>query len=125
MSYNYTAQIIDAPRSHLDDTVRVFDQFYNFDIVVSANQYEIVYSYFYDLNKSKDIARNFTTILFRIASITGEDVLKLLEYLTGSTNIEVNGILLYYLNSLKSKTTLYGINVEPVPNQSVQRNIVQ
>jgi hypothetical protein len=125
MSYNYTAQIIDTPRSHLDDTVRVFDQFYNFDLQVNADQYEIVYSYFYDLNKSKDIARNFTTILFRIASITGEDVLKLLEYLTGSTNIEVNGILIYYLNSLKSKTTLYGINVEPVPNQSVQRNIIQ
>lgn len=124
MEYNYTAQIIDAPRSHLDNTVRVFDQFYNFDLVVNADQYEIVYSYFYDLNKSKDIAKNFTTILFRISKITGEDVLKLLEYLTGSTNVEVNGILIYYLNSLKSKTTLYGINVEPAPNQTVQRNVV-
>jgi len=121
---NYPAQIIDSPRSHLDNTVRVFDQFYNFDLVVSAEQYEIVYSYFYDLNKSKDIARNFTTILFRIAGITGEDAMTLLQYLTGSTNIEVQGILIYYLNSLKSKTTLYGINVEPAPNQTVQRNVV-
>lgn len=124
MEYNYTAQIIDAPSSHLDRTVRIFDQFYNFDLVVNSDQYEIVYSYFYDLNKSKDIAKNFTTILFRISKITGEDVLKLLEYLTGSTNVEVNGILIYYLNSLKSKTTLYGINVEPAPNQPVQRNVV-
>ena len=36
MAYNYTAQIIDAPRSNLDKTVRVFDQFYNFDLVVGA-----------------------------------------------------------------------------------------
>jgi hypothetical protein len=40
------AQTVDAPRSHLDNTVRVFDQFYNFDLVVEANQYEIIYSYF-------------------------------------------------------------------------------
>jgi len=116
--------IIDAPRSRLDQTVRVFDDFYNFDIVVDANQYEIVYSYFYEINKSESVARNFTTILFRIANIIGEDVLKLLEYLSGSTKLEVNGILIYYLNSLKSKTTLYGLNVEPAPNQTVQRNVV-
>lgn len=124
MAYDYTAQLIDAPRSDLDKTVRVFDQFYNFDLVVNADQYEIVYSFFYDLNKSESIAKNFTTILFRIASVTGEDVMKLLEYITGSTNIEVNGILIYYLNSLKSRTTLYGLNVEPSPNQNVQRNVV-
>ena len=124
MAYNYTAQIIDAPRSNLDKTVRVFDQFYNFDLVVGADQYEIIYSYFYDLNKSKDIAKNFTAILFRIAKITGEDVIKLLAYLQGSTKLEVSGILIYYLNSLKSKTTLYGISVEPVPNQPAQRNVV-
>ena len=124
MADNLSTQLIDAPRSNLDKTVRVFDQFYNFDLVVNANEYEIVYSFFYDLNKSESIAKNFTTILFRIASVTGEDAMKLLEYITGSTNLEVNGILIYYLNSLKSRTTLYGLNVEPAPNQSIQRNVV-
>ena len=32
MAYNYTAQIIDAPRSNLDKTVRVFDQYNKFDL---------------------------------------------------------------------------------------------
>lgn len=117
-------QLIDAPQSSLDKTVRVFDQFYNFDLVVGADQYEIVYSYFYDISKSVSIARNFATILFRISYTTGEDVLKLLDYLKGTTSIQASGILIYYLNSLKSKTTLYGINVEPAPNQSVLRNVV-
>lgn len=124
MTYNYTAQLVDAPQSQLDRTVRVFDQFYNFDMVVEAGQYEIVYSYFYEMSKSKDVAKNFTTILFRISKVSGEDVLKLLEYLTGSTKVEVHGIMIYYLNSLKSKTTLYGLSVEPTPNQPVQRNVV-
>lgn len=118
------AQLIDSPQSQLDKTVRVFDQFYNFDLVVNAEQYEIIYSYFYDINKSVNIAKNFTTILFRIASVTDEDPMKLLSYLTGTTKIEADSILIYYLNSLKSKTTLYGINIEPIPNQPVLRNVV-
>lgn len=118
------ANTIDAPRSQLDNTVRVFDQFYNFDLVVDANQYEIIYSYFYEVSASKSIAKNFTTMLFRIASITKENPMNLLGYITGSNKIETTGLMAYYLNSIKSKTVLYGISVEPTPNQTVQRNII-
>ena len=118
------SQLIDAPQSQLDKTVRVFDQFYNFDLVVGADQYEIVYSYFLEQTNSNSIAKNFATILFRISFITGENIFKLLDYLQGSTTTQANGILIYYLNSLKSKTTLYGINVEPAPNQTALRNVV-
>ena len=118
------ARLIDAPRSDLDKTVRVFDQFYNFDLLVDANQYDIVYSYFFKLTNSKNIAENFTTIVFRISNITGENVLDLLSYLQGQSQIKANGILTYYLNSLKSKTTLYGVGNIPQPNQQVQRNVV-
>lgn len=117
-------QIIDGPRSQLDNTVRVFDQFYNFDLVVNGDQYEIIYSFFFEVTKNSSTAKNFTTILFRIASITGEDVMKLLAYLNGDTSLQVNSVMIYYLNSLKSKTTLYGISTEPIPNNVVQRNVV-
>ena len=43
------AQSVDEPRSQLDRTVRIFDQFYNFDLVVEADQFELVYSYFFDI----------------------------------------------------------------------------
>lgn len=118
------AKLIDAPRSDLDKTVRVFDQFYNFDLRVDANQYDIVYSYFFKLTNSKNIAQNFTTIAFRISNITGENVLNIIQYLQGESKIKADGILIYYLNSLKSKTTLYGIGSIPQPNQQVQRNVV-
>jgi hypothetical protein len=118
------AQIIDAPRNNLDKTVRVFDQFYNFDLVVNASQYEVIYSYFYSVNKNKTIASNFTTLLFRISSITGEDVMTLLNDITGKEKLKANALLTYYLNSVKSKTTLYGLSSVPQPNQSVQRNVV-
>jgi len=118
------AKLIDAPRSDLDNTVRVFDQFYNFDLLVDANQYDLVYSYFFKTTNSKNIAQNFTTIFFRISNITGENVLDLLGYLQGQSSVKANQVLIYYLNSLKSKTTLYGVGNIPQPSQQIQRNIV-
>jgi hypothetical protein len=119
-----TAVILDGPQTQLDNSVRVFDQYYNFQVVVDSNHYEIVYSYFVSVTNTLDTAKNFTTMLFRIANITGENPLTLLEYMQGSTKIQVTSLMAYYLNGLKSKTTLYGISVTPSPNQTVQRNIV-
>ncbi len=118
------ANIVDAPRSHLDKTVRIFDQFYNFDLVVQSSEYDIVYSYFYEVSNSKSIARNFTSMLFRIANITQENVLVLLESIQGTTKLQTTALIAYYLNNIKSKTTMYGISSEPSPNQPIQRNIV-
>jgi hypothetical protein len=119
-----TAVILDGPQTQLDNSVRVFDQYYNFQVVVDSNHYEIVYSYFVSVTNTLDTAKNFTTMLFRISNITGEDPLTLLEYMQGSTKIQVTSLMAYYLNGLKSKTTLYGISVTPSPNQIIQRNIV-
>ena len=119
------AKLVDAPRSQLDNTVKLYDQFYNFDLVVEADQFELVYSYFFDITKDKNIANNFSTIMFRIANITGENVLTLLDEMKKTSSLNANALLTYYLNSLKSKTTLYGIANVPMPNYTVQRNVVQ
>lgn len=118
------ARIIEGPQSQLDTTVRIFDAFYNFDLVVNANQYELVYSYFYNISLSENVARNFTAIVFRIANLTETNVLDLLEELKSTSSFKSNSLLTLYLNSFKSKTTLYGINLILQPNQLVQRNII-
>ena len=117
--------LIDAPRSQLDNTVRLFDQFYNFDLVIDASQYDIVYSFYYKITQDTAIANNFTGILFRIANITGQNPLSLLDQLRKTDALNASAILIYYLNSLKSKTTMYGIANLPIPNELVQRNVVQ
>ena len=119
------AKLIDAPRSQLDNTVRLYDQFYNFDLVVDGNQFDLVYSYFFDISNDKNIADNFTAIMFRISNITGENVLTLLDEMKQTNSLNANALLTYYLNSLKSKTTLYGVANVPAPNEIVQRNVVQ
>jgi hypothetical protein len=118
------ARIIEGPQSQLDTTVRIYDAFYNFDLIVEANQYELVYSYFYNISYSEDVANNFTAILFRISNFTQTNVLDLLDELKRTTSFKASNLLTLYLNSFKSKTTLYGISNVPQPNQLVQRNIL-
>lgn len=118
------ANTIDAPQSNLDRTVKVFDNFYNFDMSVNSSEYDIVYSYYYGKTKSETVAKNFAVMIFRISALTGTYSLEILEYVKGSTKLESNALLAYYLNGLKSKTTLYGVSSNPQPNQNVQRNIV-
>ena len=118
------ARIIDGPQTQLDKTVRVFDSFYNYEDSISADIYDIVNSYFKSVCATTNIANNFTTMLFRIVSITGQDAMTLFANIQGNTKLETTALMAYYLNSLKSKTTLYGVSVVPAPNETVQRNIV-
>ena len=119
------ARILDS-RSQLDSTVRIFDDFYAFDLVVNGNEYDIVHGYFVSVCDTNQIADNFTANLFRISQQTQISVLDLLDYIKGlNSKLEMNTVITYYLNSFKSKTTLYGISIRPRSNQPVARNIVQ
>jgi len=118
------AQIIDS-RSQLDQTVKIFDEFYDFNLVVNASDYDVVYSYFKGICDTAQIAGNFTAYLFRISQETQIPVVDLLGYIKGKTKLEVNTVIAYYLNSFKSKSSMYGFGSVPQPNEAVARNIVQ
>lgn len=108
-----------------DQTVRIFDNFYSTKLVVPAAEYDVVFSYFKKNAKSIIIAENFTSLLFKIAQEGGYNVLSLLDVLKGVNNtLEMNKIICYYLNTFKSRASLYGIGIVPKPNQAVQRNVV-
>jgi len=109
----------------VDQTVRIFDNFYKFDLVINSSEFDIVRSYFVSVCDTTAIAENFTTYLFKIAQQTGIDALTLLDYIQGKTKLDMNKVISYYLNSFKSKTSLYGVSYIPAPNQAVARNIVQ
>lgn len=117
-------RIIDD-RTELDRTVRVFDAFYQTDLKLNASEYDIVHGYFTSVCESKNIADNFTTVLFRISTQTGVPVQQLLDELKGTNNaLSMNKQICYWLNSLKSKTSLYGVSVIPQPVVPVARNVV-
>ena len=108
-----------------DQTVLIYDSFYNIETVVGAAEYDIVFSFFKGTADNVTIAANFAAFLFRIAQDGGYNVLDLLETIKGAGNkLQMNQAICYYLNTFKSKASLYGISNVPKPNQAVQRNIV-
>jgi hypothetical protein len=114
-----------AQNPSIDYTVRIFDQFYNLDLAVNADTYEVVRSFFTGYTSSERVAKSFTDTLFRISNITQVPVLDLLQTFEGSDRLKVSLTMAYYLNSVSNKTVLYGVNQVKAPNQTVARNIVQ
>jgi pyruvate/2-oxoacid:ferredoxin oxidoreductase alpha subunit len=108
-----------------DLTVRVFDSFYNYDANIPADEYDIVYSYFRSVMSTARIAGNFTVSLFRIAEETNIPALTLLDAMKGQTGLNLTASLAYYLNSIRSRATLLGINASTVPNQYAARLVLQ
>lgn len=117
--------LIYTQKESLDNTIKIFDSFYNTNLVVPTNQYDIVKGFFLNVCADKKTAENFTAFLFRVAQESGIDALTLLDTIKGVSNtVELNQTMAYYLNSLKSKTSLYGVAVVPRPIVPVARNVV-
>ena len=70
-SINYT-------NYNIDQTVRIFDQFYDYSSNVPAAEYDIVLTFFKSVFTTQYAAENFTSSLFRIAEQTNTDALTLL-----------------------------------------------
>ena len=116
-----------------ENTLEIFDSFYEEALSVPVNEWDVVNSYFVGVLKgdpnsesTKDTAKKFASVLFKIAQQTGTDIMVFMDYFRTNveTSIQVNSEMAYYLNLLKSKTALYGISTVVSPNQAVQRNII-
>ena len=117
--------LINTQEESIDRTIKIFDNFYNVNITIPTNQYEVVRSYFIGICEDVRVAENFTAFLFRIAQESGIDAIQLLENIKGANNkLELNQTMAYYMNSFKSKVSLYGVAVVPRPVFPVARNVV-
>jgi len=114
---------INAINYNIDQTVRIFDQFYNYSANVPAAEYDIVLSYFKTVMTTDLAAENFTTALFRVAENINTPVLTLLQQLEGQDSIQLSISMAYYLNSLRSPATLLGVITPVTPNIYTARNV--
>lgn len=110
-----------------DQTVRVFDRFYDYDVNVPAAEYDVVYSYFLKEMGTKQAAGNFTVSLFRVAEETKIPALTLLKQFEGTIgeDLNLNVSLAYYLNLIRSRATLLGVSRPVTPNAYAARNVIQ
>lgn len=116
---------INQPNLKIDQTVRIFDTFYEYDANVPAQEYDAVLSYFRSVFNTTIAAENFTSSLFRVAEETNTNIMDLLQQFQSqaSTAPEVNILMAYYLNSVRSPATLLGILEPTVPNFYTARNV--
>jgi hypothetical protein len=122
-SINYT-------NYNIDQTVRVFDTFYDYDVNIPVGDYDVVNSYFKSVMTTKQAADNFTVSLFRVAQDTNIPPLTLLQaFQAGNTNnnpgLSLNLNMAYYLNSIRNRATLLGVGIAVAPNFYAARNVVQ
>ena len=117
-SVNYT-------NTNIDQTVRIFDEFYAFELAIPANEYDVVYSFFLREMQDRQVAANFTVSLFQVSSQSGIPAVTLLQQFQGTSGIDLNVRLAYYLNQIRSRATLLGVGVPVTPNFYAARNVVQ
>lgn len=116
---------VNTTNFNLDQTVRIFDNFYDFELVIPAAEYDVVYSYFASKMPSKQAAGNFTVSLFRVAQESGTEPLTLLEEFKGINGVSLDVTMAYYLNAVRSLATLLGVGVPVTPNFYAARNVLQ
>ena len=114
---------INETNFNIDQTVRIFDQFYDYSANVPAAEYDIVLTFFKTVMTTNLAAENFTTALFRVAEDIDTPVLTLLQQLEGQDSIQLSVSMSYYLNSLRSPATLLGVLAPSTPNFYTARNI--
>jgi hypothetical protein len=114
---------VNAINNKTDLTVQIFDRFYGYQQQVPVDQYDAVNSYFQSVFKSRESAGNFTVSVFRISHATNIPVMTLLQQFQGQSAPEITLSLAYYLNGIRSRSTLLGLNVPTQPNYYVSRNI--
>jgi hypothetical protein len=116
---------VNTTNFNIDQTVRIFDQFYQYETFVPAAEYDIVYSYFLENMKDAVVAGNFAVSVFQVSESTKIPPLTLLDQFRGLTGPDLTASLVYYLNQIRSRATLLGVGVPYVPNFYAVRNVLQ
>jgi hypothetical protein len=116
---------VNALNPSIDQTVQVFDRFYNYQQSVNAEEYDVVNSYLRSIFTTSAQAGNFTVTLFRIASLSDTPVMTLLQSLKGLSGPQITLYFAYYLNTLQSPSTMIGVQTPVLPNYYVAHNIKQ
>lgn len=116
---------VNATNTNIDQTVRIFDQFYNYAENVPAAEYDIVWSYFKSVFNTDEQAQNFTVAWFRAAEASNMDAVSMLQQVEGLKGPQLSLSLCYYLNSVRSPATLLGVLAPVTPNFWAARNVRQ
>lgn len=104
---------------------KIYDKFYELDIVVNSNEWDTVHSYFKKIMNDDDIANNFSTIVFRLARDNNLKPVQILEEIKGVNGMELSLTMSHLFNNDRSNTVLIGVSNVITPNYYAARNVIQ
>jgi len=117
------AGTINEINPRIDQTVRIYDEFYNYAEDVPSSEYDVVLSYFKSVFNTVEQAQTFTVSIFRVAQETNTSALVILDSIKGPNGPELTLNLCYFLNSVRSNATLLGLLKPTAPNYWAARNV--
>jgi len=94
------------------------------DVGINSEHYAIVVGFFKKVFSDLRAAEEFTVDLFKVANGTNVSVLVLLESIQDKDRFGVSEAMAFYINQLRSQSSLLGVSNVIVPNQQVARNIL-
>ena len=115
---------VNNPNPNQEQTTYIFDKFYDFELSVDAAEYDVVLSYFRKIFTNDLTAKNFALNLFKISDETGSPAMEILESVKGQNALDLTSTFAYYLNNLRSNTTLLGISAVSTPAFYAARNVL-
>jgi hypothetical protein len=118
---------VNYPNPNVDPTNQAFANFYNVQDFppADANTYDLIYSYLTSVFGNQASAKNLTYALFKISANSGtpiEQIFNIIKAQEGA--MQVSKTVSFYLNNIRSNSTLIGVGNTVTPNRNVARNVL-
>jgi hypothetical protein len=113
------------PQNSNQSQDQYFENFYNTESPVSADQYDAVYTFFLTrTNNNKEAAKSLTSSLLQVTYQNGIDPMVVLgDFKKYNQNESFKKALIGLFNGTRRNTSKIGFSAKTVPSQNVMRNI--
>lgn len=111
------------PKSDTVETREFFNRYFTKKIEFSSNQVDSVVGFFKKRGFDENAAISVSTVLLTQAKIDNVNVFKLLDSLSGLTEVQISKLVATILNANRSRISNIGYKVDTI-NTVEKRNIV-
>jgi len=91
---------------------------------VDGAEYDYVLSFFKRSFTDDDAARNFTDSIYQVSRESEVTALEIVKSMEGQSGIEMNASLAYFLNGIRSNSTMLGVTNIVKPNFYAGRSVL-
>jgi hypothetical protein len=91
---------------------------------VPGDEYDYVSAFFKKIMKDETSASTFTQSIYDVSNATKIPVIDLVQSMEGQDTMQINRSMAFYLNNIRSPSTLLGVQNTIRPNYYAGRNVL-